>query len=157
MSLESVKKDLKKYNKDKDIIILEDTSATVELAALALNTSPSSIAKTLAFKTENGAMVIVMAGDARIDNAKFKQEFHYKAKMLSPDETYSYTSHKIGGVCPFGLNDGVEVYLDESLKSHDIIYPACGSSNSAIKLTIEELEEYSNYLKWVDVCKNSEI
>jgi len=157
MSLESVKKDLKKYNKDKDIIILEDTSATVELAALALNTSPSSIAKTLAFKKENGAMVIVMAGDARIDNAKFKQEFHYKAKMLSPDETYSYTSHKIGGVCPFGLNDGVEVYLDESLKSHDIIYPACGSSNSAIKLTIEELEEYSNYLKWVDVCKNSEI
>ena len=157
MSLESVKRDLKKYNKDKDIIILEDTSATVELAALALNTSPSSIAKTLAFKKENGAMVIVMAGDARIDNAKFKQEFHYKAKMLSPDETYSYTSHKIGGVCPFGLNDGVEVYLDESLKSHDIIYPACGSSNSAIKLTIEELEEYSNYLKWVDVCKNSEI
>ncbi|MGG7176296.1 YbaK/EbsC family protein [Clostridium paraputrificum] len=158
MSIERVREYFKEFNKDKDIIVLEESSATVDLAAQALGVIPGCIAKTLSFKAkEEGCILVVVAGDKRIDNKKFKEEFGLKAKMLTPDEALEYTGHAVGGVCPFGIsNSNVKVYLDESLKVYDTVYPACGSSNSAIKLTIDEIYEYSNGLKWVDICKESE-
>lgn len=129
------------------------SSATVELAALAVGTEPARIAKSLTFKVDNGAVMIICAGDVKIANGKFKQFFHTKAKMLTREEVHDMIGHDVGGVCPFGINDGVKVYLDESLKRFDVVYPACGSSNSAVKLTIAELEETSKYLEWVDVCQ----
>ena len=129
------------------------SSATVELAAQALGVEGARIAKTLSFKTEDGCMLILAAGDARIDNRKFKDKFHMKAKMLSADEVLELVGHPVGGVCPFAVNDGVKVYLDVSLKRFKTVFPACGSSNSAIELTTEELEKYSGFAKWVDVCK----
>jgi len=133
---------------------LETSSATVELAAQALGCEGKRIAKTLSFMTNNGPVLIVAAGDARIDNSAFKQRFSCKAKMLTPDEVETLIGHAVGGVCPFGINDGVSVYLDESLKRFETVFPACGSSNSAIELTIPELEKYSLSLGWVDVCKS---
>jgi prolyl-tRNA editing enzyme YbaK/EbsC (Cys-tRNA(Pro) deacylase) len=124
------------------------------MAADVLGVEPCRIAKTLSFRTETGAMLIVAAGDAKIDNAKFKGEFGVKAKMLTPEEVMEYIGYAIGGVCPFGVADNIPVYLDISLRRFDIIYPACGSSNSAIKLTCDELEEYTNSKKWVDSCKS---
>lgn len=121
--------------------------------AKAVGSSEAEIAKTLSFLVEEKPVLIVAAGDARINNAKFKAEFHTKAKMIPAEYVEVLTGHAIGGVCPFGVNEGVEVYLDESLKRFSIIYPACGSSNSAVKLTIEELERTSRYKKWIDVCK----
>lgn len=132
------------------------SSATVELAAIAVGTAPERIAKSLTFMVEDRAVMIICAGDAKIDNSKFKGYFHTKAKMLTPEEVETLIGHSIGGVCPFGINDGVRVFLDESLKRFDIVYPACGSSNSAVELSCEELEKLSACEAWIDVCKNWE-
>ena len=130
------------------------SSATVELAALALGVEGARIAKTLSFKrTDGGCMLILAAGDARIDNHKFKEKFHLKAKMLTPDEVLEMVGHPVGGVCPFGINEGVEVYLDESLKRFTTVFPAVGSPSSAIELDLDELYRYSNAIEWIDVCK----
>ena len=129
------------------------SSATVELAAQALSCEPQRIAKTLSFLVDGHAVLIVAAGDARIDNHKYKEQFGKKAKMLSPDEVVELVGHAVGGVCPFAVKEGAEVYLDASLKRFETVFPACGSSNSAIELTIPELEKYSGFLQWVDVCK----
>ena len=128
------------------------SSATVELAAAALGCEGARIAKTLSFKLSDGVVLIVAAGDAKVDNHKFKEKFHQKAKMLTPEEAVALVGHAVGGVCPFGVNDGVRVYLDESLRRFDIVYPACGSSNSAVKLTPEELCAASGG-EWADLCK----
>ena len=130
----------------------EVSSATVELAAAALGCEGARIAKTLSFKLSDGVVLIVAAGDAKVDNHKFKEKFHQKAKMLTPEEAVELVGHAVGGVCPFGVNDGVRVYLDESLRRFDIVYPACGSSNSAVKLTPEELLTASGG-EWADLCK----
>ena len=129
------------------------SSATVELAAQALGVEGARIAKTLSFKTEDGCMLILAAGDARIDNRKFKDKFHMKAKMLSADEVLELVGHPVGGVCPFGINEGIPVYLDESLKRFTTVFPAVGSASSAIELNLDELFEYSKALEWIDVCK----
>ncbi len=129
------------------------SSATVELAAQALNCAPARIAKTLSFKMDESAVLIVAAGDAKVDNSKFKSQFHTKAKMLSPEEVVALIGHAVGGVCPFAVKEGVAVYLDESLKRFQTVFPACGSANSAIELTIPELERYSGSCDWINVCK----
>lgn len=129
------------------------SSATVELAAQAVGVEGARIAKTLSFKTPEGCMLILAAGDARIDNHKFKEKFHYKAKMLSAEEVLTLVGHPVGGVCPFGCNEGIPVYLDESMKRFDTVFPAVGSANSAIELDLDELFRYSKALEWVDVCK----
>ena len=133
----------------------EVSSATVQLAAQALNCEPCRIAKTLSFMVQNAPILIVVAGDAKIDNSKYKAQFNAKAKMLSPEEAENLIGHAVGGVCPFGINEGVTVYLDESLKRFDTVFPACGSSNSAIQLTIPELEACSSFAQWIDVSKLS--
>ena len=129
------------------------SSATVELAALALGCEGKRIAKTLSFMGPAGPLLVVAAGDARIDNARFKAQFGLKAKMLTPEQAVELVGHAVGGVCPFAVNEGVEVWLDESLKRFETVFPACGSSNSAIELTIPELERYAAPKGWVDVCK----
>ena len=154
MSIEKVRKYFKQFNKENDIIETKQSSATVELAALALGVEPARIAKTMSFKTNNSCILIVTAGDARIDNKKFKTHFGIKAKMLTPEEVLEYIGHAVGGVCPFGIKDSnVKVYCDISLKRFKTIFPACGSSNSAIELTCDELEKYSQCNDWIDVCK----
>ncbi len=152
MSIELVKEYLKKFNKDKDIIELSKSTATVTLAAQALGVEEARIAKTLSFKTHNGAILIITAGDKKINNKKFKLIFGEKAKMLSPEEVLAYTGHNVGGVCPFGIINPIKVYIDNSLKRFNTVFPACGSSNSAIELTCDELEKLSNCLTWIDVC-----
>lgn len=132
------------------------SSATVELAAAAVGCEPERIAKTLSFLVDGKAVLIVAAGDAKVDNHKYKETFHTKAKMLTPEQVTELVGHQVGGVCPFGVNDGVEVYLDESLKRFPEVYPACGSPNSAVRLTVPELEACSGYRTWVDVCKGWE-
>ncbi len=129
------------------------SSATVALAAQALGCEEQRIAKTLSFHVKDRVVLVVAAGDAKIDNQKYKAFFDAKAKMLSFDEAELLIGHAVGGVCPFAVNDGVEVYLDESLKRFETVFPACGSSNSAIELTMDELEKYSGYKEWIDVCK----
>jgi prolyl-tRNA editing enzyme YbaK/EbsC (Cys-tRNA(Pro) deacylase) len=156
MSLIKVKEYLRKYNMAERIIELNESSATVEMAANALGCEPKEIAKTLGFITDEDVILIVAAGDARIDNQKFKECFNTKANMIPFEKVEELVGHEVGGVCPFGINENVKVYLDISLKRFNYVYPACGSTNSAIKLSLEELEECSNYLKWVDVCKNWE-
>ena len=136
------------------IVEFEVSSATVELAAVAVGCEPCRIAKSLSFMVEGGAVLVVAAGDARVDNKKFKAQFGQKAKMLTPEEALELVGHAVGGVCPFAVNEGVKVYLDESLRRFETVFPACGSSNSAIELTITELEEHSASLAWVDVCKD---
>lgn len=154
MSLDSVKAHFKKWNRDQDIMEFEQSSATVELAAEAIGVKPARIAKTLSFRGEGEkAILIVAAGDAKIDNKKFRHSFGFKARMLTPDEVEEQTGHRIGGVCPFGLANELDVYLDESMKRFQTLFPACGSSNSAIELTPEEINEYSFAKGWVDVCK----
>lgn len=153
MSLDSVKEEFKKYHIEDKIILLDESSATVELASHALGCKEAEIAKTMSFLVDDQPILIVMAGEAKINNHKYKAYFHKKARMLHGDEVMEYTSHPIGGVCPFGLKENVIVYLDESLKRFTYVYPACGSCNSAIKLTIDELEKYSNYKKWIDVTE----
>ena len=154
MAIEKVKAYLERFNMAYRVQELEESSATVELAAAALGCEPKRIAKTLSFLVDGQAVLIVTAGDARIDNAKFKAQFKTKAKMLTPDEVVRLIGHAVGGVCPFAVKEEVTVYLDESLKRFKTVFPACGSSNSAIELTIEELEKTSNYSEWVDVCKD---
>ena len=153
MSIERAREYFAKFNMQEQILEFPVSSATVELAAAALHCEPARIAKTLSFLVGEEAILIVMAGDAKIDNAAYKAEFGKKAKMLTPEEVKGKVGHEIGGVCPFGINDGVKVYLDVSLKRFETVFPACGSGNSAIELTIPQLEQYSGYLKWVDVCK----
>lgn len=154
MAIDKVREYFKKLGRDTDILEFEASSATVELAAKAVGVEPARIAKTLSFKQGESAMLIVAAGDAKIDNAKFKAEFGFKAKMLSPEEVLEFTGHAVGGVCPFGLKTEMPVYLDVSLNRFNTIFPACGSSNSAIELTCSELREYSSSEKWIDVCKD---
>lgn len=153
MAIEAVKAYFRKYDMENRILEFDVSSATVDLAAAALNCEPRRIAKTLSFLVDGRAILIVAAGDARIDNKKYKARFGAKAKMLSPDEAETLVGHAIGGVCPFGIRDGVTVYLDVSLKRFDTVFPACGSSNSAIELPIPELEKFSGYSEWVDACK----
>ena len=153
MAIEKVYEHLKKWNREKDILEFDTSSATVLLAAQALGCEPARIAKTISFKAGEEALLIVAAGDAKIDNGKFKSEFGFKPRMLTPDEALEFTGHAVGGVCPFGLKTNILVYLDISMKRFETVFPACGSSNSAIKLTCDELEEYSRCRKWVDVCK----
>ena len=153
MAIEKVREYFSQYGMEDRILEFEVSSATVELAAKALNTEPCRIAKTLSFMVGDSPILIVAAGDAKIDNKKYKAYFGAKAKMLSPDEVVEKIGHAIGGVCPFAINDGVKVYLDDSLKRFTSVFPACGSSNSAIELTPEELEKYSDFIEWIDVCK----
>lgn len=153
MAIEKVKDYFEKYGIADRVHEFEVSSATVELAAKALGCEPCRIAKTLSFIVDGSPILIVAAGDAKIDNQKYKAQFGTKAKMLTPDEAVSLIGHAVGGVCPFAVNDGVTVYLDVSLKRFDMVFPACGSSNSAIELTIDELEKYSAFTSWIDVCK----
>lgn len=153
MSVESVKEYLKKFGADSRVMEFEESSATVELAAQAVGVEPARIAKTLSFKKDDGCVLVVTAGDAKIDNTKFKQFFSMKAKMLSPDEVVEFVGHPVGGVCPFGIKEGVPVYLDISMKRFETVFPACGSGKSAIELTCDELFEYSGAKEWIDVCK----
>ena len=156
MAIEPVKEFFKKYNMEEKIMEFDTSSATVELAAQALNVIPARIAKTLSFKKDDSCILIVTSGDVKIDNPKFKSVFEIKAKMPSADEVFSLTGHAAGGVCPFAVSEGIPVYLDISLKRFDTVFPACGSSNSAIELTCDELSRYSDAEKWIDVCKNKE-
>ena len=157
MAIERVREYFKQWDMEDKILEFEGSSATVELAAAAVGVEGKRIAKTLSFKIEDKAILIVAAGDAKVDNKKYKATFHTKAKMLSPEEVEAMIGHGIGGVCPFGINEGVDVYLDESLKRFKTVFPACGSSNSAIEMTIPAMEKYAqNFIGWVDVCKNWE-
>lgn len=153
MSIEKAKEALAAFGADSRILELDASSATVELAAKALGCEPERIAKTLSFYGPEHPILIVAAGDAKIDNAKFKHRFGLKARMLKAEEVEEAIGHAPGGVCPFGVKDGTEVYLDESLRRFETIYPACGTSNSAICLTPAELEQFSKSNGWVDVCK----
>ena len=153
MSIEKVRAYFKRFGIEDRIREFEVSSATVELAAVAVGVEGARIAKSLSFKVEDKPIIVVVAGDAKIDNSKYKAQFHTKAKMLTHEEAHSLIGHDVGGVCPFALPEDVKVYLDVSLKRFDTVFPACGSSNSAIELTIPELEEYSGYAAWVDVCK----
>ncbi len=153
MSIEKGREYLKQFGIEDRVREFSVSSATVELAAQALGVEGARIAKTLSFKNGESCLLIVAAGDARIDNHKFKEKFHMKASMPTPDEVLRLVGHPVGGVCPFGVNDGVEVYIDESVKRFTTVFPAVGSGNSAIELTPEELFKYSKALEWVDVCK----
>lgn len=153
MSLENAKEYLKQFDLDSRVQELDLSSATVELAAKALGTAEERIAKTLSFQLDDRAILIVCAGDAKIDNKKYKGEFGCKARMIPFEEVEANIGHPAGGVCPFGINEGVEVYLDESLKRFETVFPACGTSNSAIELSIEELERAAGAKQWLDICK----
>ncbi|MBD5544657.1 MAG: YbaK/EbsC family protein [Lachnospiraceae bacterium] len=153
MAIEKVREHLKKWNVQDKILEFPVSSATVELAAKALGCEPERIAKTMSFLLDENCILIVTAGDTKIDNGKYKARFGKKAKMVSAEQLVPLIGHEAGGVCPFGIREGVRVYLDESLKRFQTVFPACGSSNSAIELTIEELETYSGFEGWVDVCK----
>ena len=153
MAIDKVKEYFKQYNIDDRIQEFDVSSATVELAAMALGCEGKRIAKTLSFLVDDKALLVVAAGDAKVDNPKYKATFSCKAKMLSYEQVEELVGHAVGGVCPFAISEDVTVYLDESLKRFDTVFPACGSSNSAIELTIAELEKYSNAKGWVDVCK----
>ncbi len=153
MSLEAVKEYFAEYNMDHRVMVLENSTATVEEAAQAHGVNPDQIGKTLSFKIGEDPILIVVAGKAKIDNKKYKNHFSKKAKMLNKDEALEYTGHAIGGVCPFGLKQPIDVFLDISLKKHSEVIPAAGDRYSSVRLTIEELEKYSNCKKWVDVCK----
>lgn len=154
MAIEKVRTYFAQFGMEERIQELTESSATVELAAQALHCAPERIAKTLSFMVNGAPVLIVAAGDARIDNPQYKAQFGTKAKMLTPEEAENLVGHAVGGVCPFAVNEGVGVYLDESLKRFETVFPACGSANSAIELTIPELEQYSGYNAWVDVCKS---
>lgn len=156
MGIVQVREYFRKYSLEDRIMEFEESSATVELAAHAAGCEPARIAKTLSFKVEDKPVLIVAAGDAKVDNGKYKAFFHTKAKMLTKEEAVELIGHAVGGVCPFAVKDGVSVYLDVSMKRFETVFPAAGSSNSAIELNMEELEKYSGSLGWVDVCKNWE-
>ena len=153
MAIDKVRDYFRQFNMEDRILEFEESSATVELAAHAVGCEPAHIAKTMSFKCEDGCILIVTAGDTKIDNGKFKAQFHMKAKMLSPDEVIELVGHAIGGVCPFAVGDKVRVYTDISLQRFEVVYPAAGSSNSAVRLSCDELYKYSNSLGWIDVCR----
>ena len=157
MSIEKVREYFRDYDMEDKVLEFEVSSATVRLAAIALGTEEARIAKTMSFKKDEGCILVITAGDVKIDNAKYRHTFGLKAKMLTPDEVMEFIGHAIGGVCPFAVNEGViGIYIDESVKRFDTVFPACGSSNSAIELTPEELFKYANADAWVDVCKLKE-
>ena len=153
MSIEKVRSYFAAFGMENRILEFPVSSATVELAAKALHCEGCRIVKTLSFNVNGKPILICAAGDAKVDNAKYKARFGVKAKMLSHEEAAEMIGHAVGGVCPFAVNEGVEVYLDESMKRFETVFPAAGSSNSAIELTIAEMETYSGYTAWVDVCK----
>ena len=154
MSVESVKKYLEKYGKSDDVVEYESSSATVELAAKAIGTTPDRIAKTISFVTKEGVVLVVCSGDTKIDNAKYKAAFGCKAKMVPFAEANELIGHEPGGICPFAIKEDVSVYLDVSIKRFDYSYPAAGASNACIKIELNEFETVSqNFVKWVDVCK----
>lgn len=155
MSVEKVREFLKPFGRDKDIIEFPSSSATVAQAAADLNTEEGRIAKSMSFMTASGPIVIVLAGDAKIDNRKYKDLFHEKAKMIGAEDVERLTGHPVGGVCPFALPDGVKLYLDVSLRRFDAFYPAAGSTNSAIRMTSDELETISQPEAWIDVAKSA--
>lgn len=153
MSIEKVRSYFREFGREQDVLEFPVSSATVELAAKALDVIPARIAKTLSFRKDDSCILIVAAGDAKVDNGKFKREFSVKPKMLQADEVAELTGHQVGGVCPF-VSKTSSIYLDVSLKRFETIFPACGSSNSAIRLSCDELFEYAQAVSWVDVCKN---
>ena len=153
MSIEKAREYLKTYGLENQIMEFDVSSATVEKAAIAIGCKEEEIAKSLSFIVDEKPIIIVASGNSKVDNAKYKTEFHTKAKMIPFDDVERMTGHAAGGVCPFGVNGDVTIYLDESLKRYETVYPACGSSNSAIKLTPAQLESITPYKKWVDVCK----
>ena len=153
MSIDKVKAYFRRFGMEDRVMEFPVSSATVELAAQALGCEPCRIAKTLSFSVGGNPILIVTAGDTKIDNSKYKGKFGTKAKMLTPDEAVTLIGHAVGGVCPFAVNKGVTVYLDESMKRFSTVFPACGSSNSAIEMTMEDLEKYSGYAEWINVCK----
>ncbi|MDX9888715.1 MAG: YbaK/EbsC family protein [Anaerovoracaceae bacterium] len=153
MSIENVRNYFKTIGRDQEIIEFQSTTATVNLAADALGVAPARICKTISFKGENGCILVQTAGDTKINNKKFKDAFGVKAKMLAHEDVLTYTGHQVGGVCAFAITGkDVTIYCDESMKRFECLYPACGSSNSAIKLTPDEIYEYSKAIAWVDVC-----
>jgi prolyl-tRNA editing enzyme YbaK/EbsC (Cys-tRNA(Pro) deacylase) len=153
MSIEQVRHYFKRWNRDKDIIEMDTSTATVIEAANALDVIPARIAKSISLREGDSAMIIVTAGDMKLNNQKYKERFGMKARMLNPGEALRLTGHAVGGVCPFGLPDGIKVYLDTSLKRFTTVFPACGSGNSAIELTMDELNEYAQNRAWIDVCE----
>ena len=154
MSIAAVREYFAQFGMADQVLEFETSSATVELAAQAVGVIPARIAKSLSFKVDGKAILIIAAGDAKVDNAKFKAHFHTKAKMLTPEEVTELIGHAIGGVCPFAIKDGVEVYLDESMRRFETVFPAAGSGNSAIQLTCDQLEQYAqNFVAWGDFCK----
>lgn len=153
MSIERVRAYFKQWNLEDRILEFDTSSATVELAAAAVGCEPARIAKTLSFQVGERTVLVVAAGDVKIDNRKYKEQFHTKASMLKAEDVTGKIGHAVGGVCPFGVNPGVEVYLDVSMKRFPTVFPAAGSSNSAIEMTMDELEKYSGSLGWIDVCK----
>lgn len=153
MAIEKARIHLQKYNLDGKMQILKESSATVDLAAEALGVTPDEIAKSLSFDQKGETVIVLLAGERRVDNRKYKDFFKCKAKMLPYYEVEKRTGHEMGGVCPFGVNEGVKVYLDKSLKDYEYVYPACGGYNTAIKLSIAELEDSSEFLEWVDISK----
>lgn len=155
MSIEIARAHLAKWGRDGDVLEFDASTATVPLAALALGVEEARIAKSISLMNGERALIVVAAGDARIDNRKFKDAFGFKARMLSPELAEQLTGHAVGGVCPFGLPDEVDVYLDRSLERFETVFPACGSSNSAIELTTDELIEYAGSLGWVDISKQA--
>ncbi|MBR3210481.1 MAG: YbaK/EbsC family protein [Bacilli bacterium] len=156
MSFTKAKNDLKKKGLEDRILTFNVSSATVKDAAIAIGCEEDEIAKSLSFLIEDKPILIIVSGSSKIDNSKYKQEFHTKAKMIPFEQVEVLIGHAAGGVCPFGINEGIDVYMDESLKNHKIIYPACGDAKSAVKLSLGELEQASHPLKWVDVCKRPE-
>lgn len=156
MAIDKVKEYFKEFGREEDVLEFNESSATVHDAALAIGCDEAHIAKTMSYFIGDNPILIVLAGDTKVDNSKYKQKFSCKAKMIPADMLESVIGHAMGGVCPFAINDGITVYLDESLKRFDYVYPACGSANSAIKLTIPELEKYSNFKEWIDVGKLKE-
>lgn len=156
MAITEVREYFAAQNMEDRVREFQVSSATVALAAEALGCEPNKIAKTLSFLVEDKAILIVTAGDGKVDNKKFKGTFYTKAKMLSPDQAVELVGHAVGGVCPFAVKDGVTTYLDKTLRAYETVFPACGSGNSAIELTIAELETHSHFAEWVDVCKDAE-
>jgi len=156
MAIDAVREYFRKIGIDDKILEFDVSSATVELAAQALNCEAKRIAKTLSFLLDGKCVLVVAAGDAKIDNSKYRKVFGKKAKMLNASEVKTFTGHEVGGVCPFAVKKGVDIFLDESLKRFGTVFPACGSNNSAIELTLEELEKYSGFRNWIDVCRDWE-
>ena len=155
MSIDTVKEYFASFGREGDVLEFTVSSATVELAAKAVGVANARIAKSLSFMKGDDPIIVVVAGDARVDNHKFKERFGCKAKMLTSEQVIELIGHNVGGVCPFSIKDGVQTYLDVSMKRFETVFPACGSSNSAIELTCEELEKYAqNFVSWVDVCKD---